>query len=138
MYNLKIKNLVKHYNQPLLEGVNLSHTGKGVIALIGDNGSGKSTLLKIIANQEQQDSGDVIWDTKPTIGYLTQEITDYESLSGGSGARHDKDGLSGTMVHMMNVTNLPVEALEIEFPLRVERVQLRPDSGGAGRYRGAA
>ena len=60
----------------------------------------------------------------------------YESLSGGSGARHDKDGLSGTMVHMMNVTNLPVEALEIEFPLRVERVQLRPDSGGAGRYRG--
>lgn len=60
----------------------------------------------------------------------------YESLSGGSGARHDKDGLSGTMVHMMNVTNLPVEALEIEFPLRVERVQLRTDSGGAGRWRG--
>ena len=60
----------------------------------------------------------------------------YESLSGGSGARHDKDGLSGTMVHMMNVTNLPVEALELEFPLRVERVQLRTDSGGAGRYRG--
>ena len=60
----------------------------------------------------------------------------YESLSGGSGARHDKDGLSGTMVHMMNVTNLPVEALEIEFPLRVERVQLRADSGGAGRWRG--
>lgn len=60
----------------------------------------------------------------------------YESLSGGSGARHDKDGLSGTMVHMMNVTNLPLEALEIEFPLRVERVQLRADSGGAGRWRG--
>lgn len=60
----------------------------------------------------------------------------YESLSGGSGARHDRDGLSGTMVHMMNVTNLPVEALEIEFPLRVERVQLRTDSGGAGRWRG--
>lgn len=83
MYNLKIKNLVKHYNQPLLEGVNLSHTGKGVIALIGDNGSGKSTLLKIIANLEQQDSGDIIWDTKPAIGYLTQEITDLETLSGG-------------------------------------------------------
>jgi N-methylhydantoinase B len=60
----------------------------------------------------------------------------YESLSGGSGARHDKDGLSGTMVHMMNVTNLPVEALEIEFPLLVERVRLREDSGGAGRWRG--
>ncbi len=60
----------------------------------------------------------------------------YESLSGGSGARHDKDGLSGTMVHMMNVTNLPVECLELEFPLRVEQVRLRCDSGGAGRHRG--
>lgn len=60
----------------------------------------------------------------------------YESLSGGSGARHDKDGLSGTMAHMMNVTNLPVECLEMEFPLLVERVRLRCDSGGAGRHRG--
>ncbi len=83
MYNLKIKALVKHYNEPLLEGINLSHTGKGVVALIGDNGSGKSTLLKILAGLEEQDSGEVLWDTAPKIGYLTQEITDYESLSGG-------------------------------------------------------
>jgi len=83
MYHLKIKNLVKHYNQPLLEGINLNHSGKGVVALIGDNGSGKSTLLKIITGQEEVDSGEIIWDTTPSIGYLTQEITDYESLSGG-------------------------------------------------------
>ncbi|OGD70198.1 hypothetical protein A3A84_00395 [Candidatus Collierbacteria bacterium RIFCSPLOWO2_01_FULL_50_23] len=83
MYHLKIKALVKHYNQPLLEGINLSHSGKGVIALIGDNGSGKSTLLKLIALLEQQDSGEIIWDGEHTIGYLTQEITDYETLSGG-------------------------------------------------------
>lgn len=83
MYHLKIKNLVKHYNQPLLDGVNLSHSGKGVIALIGDNGSGKSTLLKILAGLEQEDSGEVIWDKLHAIGYLAQEITDYESLSGG-------------------------------------------------------
>lgn len=83
MYNLKIKSLVKHYNQPLLEGVDISHTGQGVIALIGDNGSGKSTLLKILAGLEEPDSGEVIWDKKPTIGFLTQEIEGGEALSGG-------------------------------------------------------
>ena len=83
MYNLKIKNLVKHYNQLLLEGINLGHTGKGIIAFIGDNGSGKSTLLKILAGIEQEDSGEVSWDGPHSIGYLTQEITDYETISGG-------------------------------------------------------
>jgi len=83
MYNLKIKNLVKHYNQPLLEGINLGQSGKGIIAIIGDNGSGKSTLLKIMAGLEEEDSGEVIWDVPHSIGYLTQEITDYETLSGG-------------------------------------------------------
>ena len=83
MYNLKIKNLVKHYNQPLLEGINLSHSGKGVVAIIGDNGSGKSTLLKIMTSLEEEDSGEIIWDVPHSIGYLTQEISDYETLSGG-------------------------------------------------------
>jgi N-methylhydantoinase B len=35
-----------------------------------------------------------------------------------------------------NCMNLPVEALELEAPIRVHRMALRPDSGGAGRYRG--
>ncbi len=83
MYGLKIKNLVKHYNQPLLEGIEISHTGKGIVALVGDNGSGKSTLLRIIAKLEEQDSGEVIWDSPVDIGYLTQEITELDNLSGG-------------------------------------------------------
>lgn len=83
MYNLKVTSLAKNYNQPLLEGVSFSHTGPGVVALIGDNGTGKSTLLKIIAGLESADSGEISWDREPVIGYLTQEITDYTSLSGG-------------------------------------------------------
>lgn len=59
-----------------------------------------------------------------------------ETIAGGSGASKRCDGMSGVQVHMTNTSNLPVEALEIEYPLLVERYTLRPDSGGAGKYRG--
>jgi N-methylhydantoinase B len=52
------------------------------------------------------------------------------------GARPTKDGLDGVQTHMSNTSNLPVEALEVEYPLRVERYELIPDSGGIGAYRG--
>src|SRR5204863_5781259 len=55
---------------------------------------------------------------------------------GGMGARPGADGLSGVHVHMSNTRNTPVEALEMELPLRVRRYALRYSSGGAGRYRG--
>jgi N-methylhydantoinase B len=59
-----------------------------------------------------------------------------ETIAGGSGAHHKGDGLSGVQVHMTNTSNLPVEALEREYPVMVERYQLIEDSGGAGRFRG--
>ena len=40
------------------------------------------------------------------------------------------------MINMTNTSNLPIEAMEMEFPLRIERYELVCDSGGAGRYRG--
>ncbi|HEY0755474.1 MAG TPA: hydantoinase B/oxoprolinase family protein [Ktedonobacteraceae bacterium] len=60
----------------------------------------------------------------------------YETLGGGMGARPGADGLSGVHVHMSNTRNTPVEALEMDLPLRVRRYSLRAGSGGAGRYRG--
>ncbi|WP_025850505.1 hydantoinase B/oxoprolinase family protein [Paenibacillus ehimensis] len=59
-----------------------------------------------------------------------------ETIAGGAGAHSRGDGLSGVQVHMTNTSNLPVEALEREYPVLVERYQLRTDSGGAGRFRG--
>ena len=59
-----------------------------------------------------------------------------ETIGGGSGARATKDGLDGVHVHMTNTSNLPVEALEIEYPLTLLRYELVDGSSGAGRQRG--
>ncbi|WP_435077586.1 hydantoinase B/oxoprolinase family protein [Halococcus sp. AFM35] len=65
-----------------------------------------------------------------------EEFSYYETIGGGFGARPEKDGMDGVQVGMTNTLNTPVEALEAAYPLSVERYALRPDSGGAGRYRG--
>ena len=59
-----------------------------------------------------------------------------ETIAGGQGACPHADGPSGVHVAMSNTLNTPVEALELEFPLRVVRYTLRRGSGGAGRHRG--
>jgi N-methylhydantoinase B len=60
----------------------------------------------------------------------------YEILSGGTGARPDSDGVSAMDELVVNVMNTPVEAVETEFPVRVERYELAQDSGGPGIFRG--
>jgi N-methylhydantoinase B len=59
-----------------------------------------------------------------------------ESMGGGAGAFADRDGMDAVHVHTVNSTNLPAEALELEYPLLLEEYCLVPDSGGAGRHRG--
>jgi N-methylhydantoinase B len=60
----------------------------------------------------------------------------YEIFSGGTGARWGKDGVSATAFHLSNCKTAPVEIIESEFPTRIERFEMIPDSGGAGRWRG--
>ncbi len=59
-----------------------------------------------------------------------------ETIGGGAGARPTADGLSGVHVHMTNTSNLPVEALELEYPLTLLRYELVNGSAGAGTWRG--
>jgi N-methylhydantoinase B len=82
--------------------------------------NGAVAVVNFIGNQK---------DTGETWIYL-------ETIGGGFGARRGKDGLDGVHVHMTNTSNLPVEALEIEYPLTVLRYELVDGSGGAGRQRG--
>ena len=63
-------------------------------------------------------------------------FTYYETLGGGQGACADADGPSGVHVAMSNTLNTPVEALELEFPLRAVEYSLRRGTGGAGAHRG--
>ena len=60
----------------------------------------------------------------------------YETIAGGTGGRPVGDGVSGVHTHMTNSLNTPVEALEYAYPFRVRRYSYRPNSGGAGRFRG--
>ena len=69
-----------------------------------------------------------------TLG--TEAFTYYETLGGGQGGCADAPGPSGVHVAMSNTRNTPVEALELEFPLRVREYAIRRGSGGAGAQPG--
>lgn len=60
----------------------------------------------------------------------------YETLGGGEGGTPSRAGMSGVHTGMTNTRNTPAEAMELDYPLRVWRYELRPGSGGAGRHRG--
>jgi len=59
-----------------------------------------------------------------------------ETIAGGQGGRPMGPGMDGVQCNMTNTMNTPVEALEITYPLRVERYELFDGSGGAGHHRG--
>ena len=60
----------------------------------------------------------------------------YETIGGGMGASNKSDGLDAVQTHMTNTLNTPIEALEMKYPLRIRRYQLRQGSGGNGGHRG--
>ena len=74
-----------------------------------------------------------------TMNNLTlgnERFTYYETIGGGQGACQDADGPSAVHVTMSNTLTTPAEALELAYPLRVERHELRLGSGGTGRHCG--
>jgi len=60
----------------------------------------------------------------------------YETVGGGQGACPDARGPSAVHVAMSNALATPIEAIELEYPLRVERWELRRGTGGNGTQRG--
>ncbi|HIG78930.1 MAG TPA: hydantoinase B/oxoprolinase family protein [Cycloclasticus sp.] len=60
----------------------------------------------------------------------------YETIGGGMGAGAENAGLSAVQTHMTNTLNTPIESLEMHYPLRVSRYQIRRGSGGLGKQQG--
>ena len=73
----------------------------------------------------QGDEGHAAWDY-------------YETIGGGMGASAVSDGLDAVQTHMTNTLNTPIESLEMTFPIRVNRYQVRKDSGGNGTHKGGS
>jgi N-methylhydantoinase B len=88
---------------------------------------------RVIAGSNGANTTAILYGTDPR----TQKPYLYlETYGGGCGARAHKDGKDGVQQHIANTANLPLEAIETEYPLLVEEYSLAPDSGGAGRNRG--
>jgi N-methylhydantoinase B len=74
--------------------------------------------------------------TMNNVTFGNDGFTYYETIGGGQGACPRADGPSGVHVAMSNTLSTPVEALELQYPLRVRRYALRRGSGGSGNHRG--
>jgi len=71
--------------------------------------------------------------TDPRTG---RYFVNYETVAGALGARARADGMDAVRTLSSGSANLPVEALEHAYPLRIEQYALRTGSGGAGTHRG--
>jgi N-methylhydantoinase B len=60
----------------------------------------------------------------------------YDTFAGGYGGRHASDGPDAVQTHGQNTENAPVEETELNYPVRIDRLELVPDSDGPGRFRG--
>jgi len=59
-----------------------------------------------------------------------------ETYACGRGAKYNDDGADAHQTHMTNTANAPIEIIELEHPLRIDKYALIQDSGGAGKFRG--
>lgn len=65
-----------------------------------------------------------------------ERFVHYEYPEGGWGGTDRKDGLNAVFSIVGNTWNVPCEVVEMRFPIRIDRYELRQDSGGAGEHRG--
>ncbi len=75
--------------------------------------------------------------TMNNIAFGNSSFTFYETIGGGMGASKEHDGESAIHSHMTNTLNTPIEAMELLYPVRIRKYQIRKNSGGKGLKKGA-
>jgi N-methylhydantoinase B len=107
-------------------------------AVAGGNVETSSRIADVVmrALGEAVDAPALGQGTMNNVTLGNDDFTYYETIGGGQGACPDAPGPSAVHVAMSNTLNTPIEALEIEFPLRASEYSLRRGSGGEGRRRG--
>ena len=87
---------------------------------------------RAIANGGSSSALSIAW-SKARPG---QSSMQYEIIGSAYGGGAGHDGATGTATHLSNLHITPIEILESEYPCRIRRFELVPDSGGEGRWRG--
>ena len=71
---LSFKNASKAFDKVLFKDFSFDLNRNDIVGVVGDNGSGKTTLFKIITQEEQLDSGELILGETLNIGYFSQHV----------------------------------------------------------------
>lgn len=93
---------------------------------------GQINPARAIAGGGSSSALGIVWSK----GRPGQSTMQYEILGSAYGGGAGYDGASGTATHLSNLHITPIEILESEYPCRIHRFELVPNSGGAGRNRG--
>ena len=93
---------------------------------------GRFHPARAIANAGSSSALTVAW----AKGRSGQSTMQYEIMGSAYGGGTGHDGASATATHLSNLHITPIEILETEFPCRISRFELVPDTGGAGQWRG--
>src|SRR5262249_57548267 len=80
----------------------------------------------------------IVVNEVPDVATGGNKVNVVQTRMGGSGARPFRDGIDGIDYAWGFLRNVPAEAIETELPILIERYGMRPDSMGAGRWRGGA